>query len=133
MSDMSKTCPKCGSWPCLSLHACRTAALPNGLKDTKDKRRVGLLPWHALMEIVKGLEFGAVKYTREIDGVMVKGEDNWKTVKGGYRLYCEAAMRHLGEALDGQTADKESGLHPLSHAGCCVLFALYFWLKGDTT
>ena len=71
------------------------------------------------------LQYGATKYER----------DNWKL--GGssedIRRNVNAAIRHLGQFLDGLEYDAESGLPHLAHAAADVLFALYHHLPRETS
>ena len=89
-----------------------SAAQVLGMKFDDNKRDFTLLPWPAVEEIVKVLEFGAKKYAR----------DNWKNVEAD--RYVKAAFRHLIAYSQGEENDKESGLSHLAHLGCCVLFLL---------
>ena len=87
-----------------------------------------LIPWVALEPVVKVLEFGAAKYSR----------DNWKHVSNARRRYLAAAYRHLnaisdGEWIDndkmntaGEVVEKGSKLPHAAHAICCLLFLLWF-------
>ena len=79
-----------------------------GRKFDGDKRDYTLLPWDALEEIVKVLEFGAKKYDR----------DNWKHVDDAQHRYTKAALRHLVAHTKGEANDAESGL---SHLASWVL------------
>ena len=85
-----------------------------GMKFDGGKRDFTLLPWSAVEEIVKVLEFGAAKYSR----------DNWKHVEDGQHRYTKAAFRHLIAYNNGEINDPESGLPHLAHVGCCILFLL---------
>ena len=85
-----------------------------GLKLDEEKRDWTLLPWGALEEVVKVLEFGAKKYSR----------DNWKHVEPRER-YVSAAFRHLIAYAKGEKIDPESGLHHLAHCICCLLFMVH--------
>jgi hypothetical protein len=85
-----------------------------GMKFDGGKRDFTLLPWPAVEEIVKVLEFGAAKYSR----------DNWKRVEGAQYRYTKAAFRHLIAYNNGEINDPESGLPHLAHVGCCILFLL---------
>jgi hypothetical protein len=87
---------------------------PLGMKFDGGKRDFTLLPWPAVEEIVKVLEFGAAKYSR----------DNWKHVEGAHHRYTKAAFRHLIAYSNGEINDPESGLPHLAHVGCCILFLL---------
>lgn len=89
-----------------------SAAQELGMKFDDGKRDFTLLPWPAVEEIVKVLEFGAKKYAR----------DNWQKVAAD--RYLKAAFRHLIAYSQGEVNDKESGLPHLAHLGCCVLFLL---------
>ena len=85
-----------------------------GMKFDGGKRDFTLLPWGGVEEIVKVLEFGAAKYSR----------DNWKHVEDGQHRYTKAAFRHLIAYDKGEINDPESGLPHLAHVGCCILFLL---------
>lgn len=90
-----------------------------GTKNDANKTDWTLLPMMPVISIIRVLEFGANKYGRE----------NWKNVPSAKRRYQSAAMRHLSAVIDGQWLDDESGLPHLAHAGCCILFLLWF---GDS-
>jgi hypothetical protein len=95
-----------------------------GVKHDEGKDTWSVMPWGALREALKVMQFGWHKY----------GRDNWKRVNNGKERFTEAAMRHLIAAMDGEDNDAESGLPHLAHAACSVLFALYFknrYEKGD--
>lgn len=83
-----------------------------GVKHDHMKRDFTLLPWAAVEEVVKVLEFGAAKYAR----------DNWRKVDKP--RYVKAAFRHLIAYARGEVNDSESGLPHLAHLACCVLFLL---------
>lgn len=86
-----------------------------GVKYDGGKPRFDLVPARAQLEYVKVLTWGAEnKYE----------PDNWRRVKGWRRRYFAAAMRHMWAWWSGKTVDEESGLHPLAHVLCCVLFLL---------
>ncbi len=102
------TVPEINEW------ADRMVAKQPGMKFDGGKRDFTLLPWPAVEEIVKVLEFGAAKYSR----------DNWKHVEGAQHRYTKAAFRHLIAYNNGEINDPESGLPHLAHVGCCILFLL---------
>lgn len=85
-----------------------------GRKFDSGKPEYGLIPPHALDEMVKVLTIGAQKYDRE----------NWRYVKDGERRYFDAAQRHMWAWRRGEDLDPESGLHHLAHA-MANLFFLY--------
>lgn len=94
----------------------------DGLPDpTKAKHfsegKVGLhrLPWDALEDVARVLDYGAKKY----------GTGNWQ--KGtSWMEFAGSAMRHLTSWLRGEDNDPESGLPHLAHACTNVLFLLAY-------
>lgn len=96
-------------------------AMTEGVKYDDGKLRWSLLPWDCVREIVKVLMIGAGKYS----------DDNWMKVPDAKNRYFSALHRHLYEWWAGETYDPESGLHHLSHAGCCLLFLLWFELERE--
>jgi hypothetical protein len=98
-----------------------TKEVKEGIKLDQGKLRYTLLPFKAITEVVKVLEFGAKKYEK----------DNWQKVTNGKERYLDAALRHLVAYLAGEAVDKESGLHHLAHATCCILFTLWLDLTSQ--
>lgn len=95
-----------------------------GRKFDYNKLRWSLLPFQALKEIVKVLEFGAQKY--EVD--------NWKRVEGARGFdgrYANALLRHVIAYCSGEEIDPESGFSHLAHAGCNCLFLLWFDIQKE--
>lgn len=86
-----------------------------GTKFDDDKLRYELLPTRPLQDIVKVLTEGAKKY----------GARNWEKGIEWSRVY-GALQRHLMAFWEGEDIDPESGLSHLAHAGCNVLFLLFF-------
>lgn len=83
----------------------------------KTKTDWSLLPMDALEEVVKVLEFGAVKYDR----------DNWRRGDGfRYSRVVNSLLRHTYAWMRGEDRDPESGYSHLAHMGCNVLFLLYY-------
>ena len=97
-----------------------TDSVTIGRKFDGGKPMYGLLPPRALRATVDVLTFGAQKY--EID--------NWKFVEDSERRYFDAAQRHLWAWKEGESTDRESGLHHLAHAICCLMF-LYEHDRAD--
>lgn len=91
-----------------------------GTKLDQGKISYTLLPFKAITEVVKVLEFGKQKYAK----------DNWQKVPDGKERYIDAAFRHLIAYHEGETYDTESDLHHLAHATCCLLFVIWFDLVG---
>lgn len=87
-----------------------------GRKDDQEKPMWNLLPLGPIREIVQVLTFGAKKYDA----------DNWQHVENPTERYFAAMMRHIDAWRDGQYWDAESGLPHLAHAGCCMVFLLWF-------
>lgn len=88
----------------------------NGHKDDQEKPDWTLLPIRGIVDIIRVLAFGENKY----------GRDQWRYVPDARRRYLAAAFRHLAAVVDGQWLDPESRLPHLAHAGCCILFLLWF-------
>lgn len=88
--------------------------IPQGLKFDNDKIDYTLLPFEALDEVVKVLMHGCKKYSK----------NNWKFVEPSDR-YIKASFRHLISYNKGEKFDKETNLHHLAHATCCMLFKIY--------
>ena len=83
-------------------------------KGDAGKVRLDLLPFAALEDVARVLEYGAKKYQPQ----------GWRHVAGGHDRYVAAALRHLHAHAGGETLDEESGLPHLAHAACSILFAL---------
>ena len=88
--------------------------MEKGTKYDLEKLDWSLLPWESLEEVVKVLEFGAKKYSR----------DNWQFVKPKER-YDQAALRHRIAYQQGEKIDPESGYSHLAHEVCCCLFKIW--------
>lgn len=88
--------------------------MSEGRKDDAGKPRWDLLPFAALGDVARVLEFGARKYA----------PDNWRLVEGWRWRYTRAGLGHLVAFARGEKLDPESGLPHLAHAACCVLFLL---------
>jgi len=92
-----------------------------GTKHDQAKLRMDLITPEFLEEIAKVLTFGANKY----------GDRNWeKGIKWGRVL--GAIMRHLVAWLMGTRRDLESGLSPLSHAACNLMFLITYERRSMT-
>lgn len=83
-------------------------------KDDAGKVRLDLLPFAALEDVARVLEYGAEKYAPQ----------GWRHLEGGHERYVRAALRHLHAHAGGEMFDPESGLPHLAHAACSLLFAL---------
>jgi hypothetical protein len=63
------------------------------------------------------LEFGANKYAAH----------NWQQGEGfRYTRVLNSLLRHVFAYMRGEDLDPESGLSHMAHAGCNVLFILYY-------
>lgn len=87
------------------------------------------MPWKALEEVVKVLEFGDRKYTKlDANGnVVERGANNWKKVDP--ELYKDALVRHALSYVAGEKVDPDSGLPALAHLICDALFLIWFDLR----
>tara|TARA_A100001515_G_scaffold141870_1_gene139526 strand:+ start:132 stop:449 length:318 start_codon:yes stop_codon:yes gene_type:complete len=92
-----------------------------GIKYDAGKPEYGLIPAHALEEVVKVLTFGANKYDRE----------NWRKLEHLQRRYFDAAQRHMWATKRNEIADPESGRHHIAHSIVCLLFYLESELNSD--
>lgn len=86
---------------------------PGGRKADDGKLPWDLLPWDAVEEVVKVLQYGANKYEPR----------NWEKGIDSTRLFA-ALIRHATAWFHGQGRDLESNERHLAHAACCVLFLL---------
>lgn len=91
------------------------------VKADSGKPDWSLVPFEALEGMVRVLEFGANKYSR----------NNWSSNGGfSYRRVITACIRHMFAYLRGEDNDPESGLSHIYHAQCNLLFlAMYLTNK----
>lgn len=89
------------------------------LKKDFGKIRLDLLPFEALEDVARVLEFGAKKYH----------VDAWREGMAWRRLLA-ACLRHLFAWSRGQNLDPETGLSHLAHAACCLLFLISYKRTG---
>ena len=90
---------------------------PQAIRYDTGKADWSLMPFEAVEEINKVLEFGANKYSAH----------NWKTGEGfKYTRVLNSLLRHVFAFMRGEDNDPESGLSHMAHAGCNVLFILYY-------
>lgn len=87
------------------------------IKFDTNKADWSMMPWDSVEEILKVLEFGKQKYSAW----------NWSQGEGfKYSRVFNSLLRHLFAWFRGEDNDPESGLSHLAHAGCNVLFLIYF-------
>ncbi|CAB4134467.1 hypothetical protein UFOVP273_86 [uncultured Caudovirales phage] len=87
-----------------------------------NKTRWDLLPFEAVEDIVKVLEFGAKKYAAH----------NWQKGDGfAYTRVLNSLLRHIFAFMQGEDNDPESGLSHMAHAGCNVVFLLYYLKNAE--
>ena len=89
-------------------------------KHDAGKSRMDLLPFAALFEVGKVLEYGCRKYA----------EDSWQTVPDARKRYTSALLRHLSAMQEGESHDAESGFLHAAHVACNALFILWLVLRG---
>lgn len=100
-----------------------TAKLTEAVKHDQGKLDWSLLPIDSVEEILRVLEFGKRKYAAW----------NWAS-NGGFkysRLY-RSLLRHIFAWWRGEDNDPETGLSHLAHAGCNILFLLYYIKHRNT-
>lgn len=90
-----------------------------GVKFDTGKPTFELLPDDALAGIQKVLDFGAQKYSAR----------NWEKGMNWTRPW-NATMRHLWAWMRGERVDPETGLSPLLHAGCEILFLIAYEMRN---
>lgn len=105
----------------LSLVGAIAGPMLEGIKADSEKSKWDLLPLEALEPVVKVLTFGAHKYER----------DNWKKLSDPYRRFYSAMMRHLRDWNSGKKKDPDSKLSHLAHAGCNLIFMLWFEVQDE--
>jgi hypothetical protein len=89
--------------------------LTEGTKYDDGKVPLDLWSPDALEATAEVLAFGASKYDAY----------NWE--KGiTYSRVFSALLRHLWAFWRRETRDKETGLHHLAHAMCCLMFLLHY-------
>ncbi len=91
-----------------------------GVKFDKEKPKWSLVPQGVMGDVVDVLTKGAQKYA----------PDNWMYVPEARTRYYDATLRHLTAWWEGEKRDPETGNNHLSHAICCLMFLLWFDLKG---
>lgn len=87
------------------------------LRFDAGKTNWSLMPFEAIEEINKVLEFGANKYAE------------WNFTNNGgmnHSRVINSLLRHVFAYMRGENNDKESGLSHLAHAGCNIVFLLYY-------
>jgi len=89
------------------------------VKHDSSKLPWDLLPYDAIEDIVKVLQYGAKKYSAH----------NWSAGFVWSRLF-SALIRHAVAFWRGEDIDPESGLPHLAHLGCCVLFLIAHQKRG---
>lgn len=102
-----------------------TPASAPATEDQSQKKDAGkppwdLLPFDAVEQVVKVLQFGAAKYA-------ARGWERDPMRRG--RAFA-AVCRHMVDWWRGQRNDEETGLPVLAHAACEVLFLLAYELRG---
>lgn len=87
------------------------------MKFDSGKTDWSLMPFEAIEEINKVLDFGAKKYAAH----------NWRTGTGfKYTRVLSSLLRHTFAWARGEDLDPESGLSHLAHMGCNVVFLIYY-------
>lgn len=113
-TSTSKQYPPIGSGSVIGAGGVGGSVGTTGTKFDQGKLRWDLIP-PEFEEVIKVITFGARKYT----------DRNWEKGINYSRLF-GAVMRHLWAFLKGETRDPESGLHPLAHAACDIIFLLTY-------
>jgi hypothetical protein len=107
-----RRCATCGFWPC------EHSQEPGGVKQDSAKVPLELIPYDALLEVAKVLDFGAKKYAAR----------NWEQGISVSRVFA-ACMRHAWALFLGEDDDPETGLSHAAHLACEALFWLAFIVR----
>lgn len=91
-----------------------------GLRYNEGKPKWSLVDFDSLIPLVRVLEFGAKKYSK----------DNWKEGLNKEEIL-ESLMRHLVALFKGEVNDLESGLPHIGHILCNALFYSYYQSKEE--
>jgi hypothetical protein len=88
------------------------------VKNDEGKLRYDLLPWDAIEEVVKVLDYGIKKYPNP--------NENWRknSTKEDIKRFEAAMLRHYSAMKQGKMLDDESGLPHISHVATNVLFII---------
>lgn len=97
-------------------------AAAEAAKYDAGKPQLSLIPYTALHQLTRALEFGAKKY----------GRDNWKRGMNYTRLI-DATLRHILAFNEGENRDKESGISHLGHAMANLAFLIDYTIKQRGT
>lgn len=91
-----------------------------GVKHDNGKNPLDLLPFGALEDVGRVLEFGARKYSA------------WNWSKGMmYSRLIAASLRHIFAFAKGENKDPETGISHIAHALCCLLFLQEYINRGQ--
>lgn len=90
-----------------------------GYKDTNPKDAIGVRKWRqffvvprqVLWEVGAGMLEGALKY----------GRHNYRASGVRASVYCDAAMGHIEQFIEGEDVDKDSGLSHITKAICSLV------------
>jgi len=88
------------------------------IRENEGKPRWSLMHYESMIPMIRVLEFGANKYSR----------DNWK-IGLDLKEVLESMQRHLAALMDGEEFDKESGIHHMGHIQCNAMFYNYHYNK----
>lgn len=110
-----ESCGKCGA-PRGAQHAPMCDS--RSLRYNAGKTRWSLFPFDAAAEIVKVLMFGAKKYA----------VGNWQKGTDWTETY-DSTIRHLVDWRCGKDYDEDSKCLVLAHAGCNILFLIWYQIR----
>lgn len=97
----------------------RQRSSTGGVKDNRGKAPIDLIPYPALLEMAKVLEFGARKYKPH----------NWRLGLSWTQTW-SSLQRHLWAFNEGEDNDPETGLPHLAHAMCQLAFLTTYFVEG---
>ena len=88
-----------------------TEVKPEASRFNEGKPRYSLISLSCLEPLVRGLEYGETKYTR----------NNWKKGMPQTKIL-DSLLRHVTALLEGHMVDEESGLPHISLIQCNAMF-----------
>ena len=114
--SMKHVCPECGKGETYILSIVEDELNADYKEEHADRFNDGKPQWSmvdfkSLVDMVRVLEFGAKKYSR----------DNWKKGLKTTEIV-DSMLRHIYAYLDGEDVDPESGINHTGHIMCNAMF-----------
>ena len=121
-----RICPHCNSHDEYSPYDrvcsnCNGALIDERSKPTNPKDKLGSnkIPYHLFPKTAVAHGTLAMLY-----GALLYGRSNFRAIGVRASIYYDACSRHLDKWFEGETYDKDSGVHHLGHALACIAIIL---------